>query len=73
MEHYVGECKVLEERFGELGRDKEMILENLWNGELGERKGRILGKLWKEREKAVRKRKEEKSKELEGEEGVVNM
>jgi len=55
MEHYITECQKTKDWFTELGKDKDKILEEIWDEDLDDSKGRVLKKLWKEKE--IKKRR----------------
>jgi hypothetical protein len=51
LEHYIGKCKEIKERFRELGETEEDRLKKVMNDELSEVKGKLLERIWKEKEK----------------------
>lgn len=70
IEHYVGECKVTENWFIDLGKNKKEKIRKICNDEMQVEKGRILNKLWKEKEKKwreIKNRENQKNNNIESE------
>jgi len=65
MVHFIEECEVTKDWFIGLGKDKEEILEKVWDEELGDSKGRVLRKLWKEKEKVISRNRSNREDEEE--------
>jgi len=45
IEHYITECQKTKDWFTELGKDKDKILEKMWDEDLDDNKGRVFKKL----------------------------
>jgi len=64
MEHFIEDCEIIKDWFIEIGKNKEEILEKLWDKELDGSKGRVLRKLWKEKKRVISRSNREDEEEV---------
>jgi len=69
IEHFVLECKKTKDWFIELGENKDIIIERIWDKDLENSKGKVLKKVWKERDKKIKRRRV--MREREGEVSIL--
>jgi len=62
-EHYVRESGKTKEWFRGLGEEEGEILKRIWGEDLNRDKGRFIKRLWKEREKRIKIKEKERTKE----------